>query len=301
MTRAKFTRRCAFLTLEDPADFVIDDELAYAPLGDLGWGVEAVPWRRPDMAWTDFDAIVIRSPWDYQDDPEAFLAVLGEIEGLGVPLFNGLELVRWNLRKTYLCELEAQGVAIVPTVWRDRLEPGELAGVFDQVGADELVVKPVVSANADGAFRLDRQTARERAEEVETYFARRPLMAQPFVGSVLVEGELSLFYFDGVYSHAVSKTPKAGDFRVQEEHGGLIRQVRTDGTLRAAGDAAIGAIPETPLYARADFVRSNGGDTFWLMELELVEPALYFRMDAGASRRFAEALDARMKAVLGTG
>jgi glutathione synthase/RimK-type ligase-like ATP-grasp enzyme len=287
-------KRCAFLTLDDPAGYVIDDELACGPLRGLGWRVEAIPWRRPGVSWGRFDAVVIRSPWDYQKDPVAFLAVLWEIERSGTPLFNGLDLVRWNLPKKYLGELAERGVPTVPTVWLDRLGPGDLIGMFDAMGVDEIVVKPVVGANADGAFRLDRSAGSERTGELEGYYSRRALMAQPFVRAVVEEGEYSLVYVDGEYSHTVLKAPKAMDFRVQEEHGGEIRSVEVDRPLRAAGEAVIEALGERPLYARVDLVRSNDDEGFWLMELELIEPSLYLRMDPEAPERFARALDARV-------
>ena len=123
-------RRCAFLTLDDPSGYVIDDDLAYEPLRELGWGVELVPWRRPAVAWDAYEAVVIRSTWDYTDDPDSFVAVLGDIERTGTLLFNGLDLVRWNLQKTYLRDLAARGVPVVPTVWRERLRPGELPSLL---------------------------------------------------------------------------------------------------------------------------------------------------------------------------
>lgn len=290
-------RRCAFLTLENPEAYFIDDDLAYAPLGDLGWSVEAVPWRRA-ADFRAYDAVVIRSPWDYTDDPEAFLEVLRGIERAEVPLFNGLGLVTWNLRKTYLRDLEARGVPVIPTVWRDKIERGKLWDLFDEVGAGEIVVKPVVGATASGAFRLDRGAAREQASVIEAYYADRALMAQPFVPAVIGEGEFSLFYFNGELSHAILKRPKPRDFRVQEEHGGIIQSVRAESGLREAGNAALRALGETPLYARADLVRAPGGDGFWLMELELVEPSLYLRMDEEAPRRFARALDEQARLLL---
>lgn len=288
-------KRCAFLTLDEVADFVIDDELAYEPFRAIGWEVEAVPWRRHSASSGRFDAVVIRSPWDYQQDPEAFLAVLSEVERAGVPLFNSIDVVRWNLRKTYLRELAARGVGVPPTLWRDRLAPGEGLRLFDELGAEEIVLKPVVGANADGAFRLDRQAAADRRAELEAFYADRPLIAQPFAHSVLREGEYSLIYFGGTLSHAITKTPKSGDFRSQEEHGGMIRAIEPDEELLAAGEVAIRAIPPTgapPLYARVDLVRANGGAGYWLMELELIEPALYLRMDPAAPVRFAEAFAA---------
>ncbi len=307
-------RSCAFLTLAEPGDYVIDDEHAYQPLGELGWQVEAVPWNRPDVAWEAYDLVVIRSSWDYTLDLDGFLAVLAEIERRGVRLENPLPLVRWNLYKTYLRDLAARGVATVPTVWRDRLRPGDLAALFAEVASDEVVIKPVVGANAEGAYRLDARAVRARAGEVEAYYAERALQAQPLARAVLDEGEYSLVYFNGEHSHTILKTPKSEDFRVQEEHGGIIRAVRGDGALHRAGRQTLEALDEAPLYMRADFVRANGGGEsprrganetrprrgadgrYWLMELELVEPSLYLRMDPEAPGRFARALDARFVA-----
>jgi glutathione synthase/RimK-type ligase-like ATP-grasp enzyme len=244
--------------------------------------------------WSAYDAVVIRSTWDYVVDPEGFLDVLAVIESTGTPLFNSLDLVRWNVRKTYLRDLAARGVPVVPTLWRDRLEPGQLPAIFEEIGADEMVIKPVVGANASGCFRLDAQSVRSRADELASYCENRAFLAQPFLPLITSEGEYSLFYFNGQHSHTILKTPKASDFRTQEEHGGYIRAVETDDTLRAAGDAALRAIGEAPLYARADLVRANDRQGYWLMELELVEPSLYLRTDPEAPERFARALHDRV-------
>jgi glutathione synthase/RimK-type ligase-like ATP-grasp enzyme len=290
-------RGCVFLTLEDSTGYVIDDALAYAPLAALGWRVDAISWRRPQVEWQAYEAVVIRSTWDYVTDPDGFLDVLGEIESSGTPLFNGLDLVRWNIRKTYLRDLAERGVPVVPTIWRERLDHGELPGLLDEVGTAEVVIKPVVGANASGAFRLDARSARRRAGELSAYYADRALLAQPFLPAITTEGEFSLFYFNGEHSHTILKRPKAADFRVQEEHGGAIRAVKTEAVLRDAGDAALRAIGVAPLYARADFVRANDKSGYWLIELELIEPSLYLRMGPGAPERFARALHARVTGV----
>lgn len=289
-------RRCAFLTLADPANFVIDDALAAAPLAALGWAVDEIPWDAADVAWGEYELVVIRSPWDYQRDPPAFLARLEEIAARGARVENQPALARWNLDKHYLAELEKDGVPIVPTRYLPRLGAGQLPALFAELGADQIVLKPLVSASADGTYRIARGAAGGRADSVEAYFAQRPLMAQPFVPAVLEEGEYSLCYFNGVFSHAIRKTPRAGDFRVQEEHGGMIIAVDPPPALRAAAQRAITVLPDTPLYARVDLVAAPG-DGYWLMELELVEPSLYLRMDAGAPQRFAAAIDARMAAM----
>jgi len=285
-------RRAAFLTLSDPADYVIDDDLAHEPLRRRGWQVETIPWDRPGTDWKRFEIVVIRSTWDYQHHPEAFLAALAAIERTGTQVANSLAIVRWNMQKTYLRDLATRGVPTLPTLWRERLAPGELLPLFEEMQSDEVVIKPVMSGTAQGAYRLDHRKARAQAAEIEAYYVNRPLMMQPFQHHVVGEGEYSLFYFNGAYSHCVLKVPKPGDFRVQEEHGGDIRAVSAEPALLEAGHATMAAIEGTPLYARVDFVRREDGG-FRIMELELVEPSLYLRMDPEAPERFADAIVAR--------
>jgi hypothetical protein len=283
-------RRAAFLTLSDPTGFVIDDDLAHAPLARRGWQVENLPWDRPNVDWKRYDRVVLRSTWDYQHHPERFLATLASIEAAGVRMDNSLAVVRWNMHKTYLRDLAARGVPTVPTLWRDGLAPGRLLPLFDELASDEAVIKPVTSGNAQGAYYLDRARAKAQASEIEEFFADRPLMMQPFERGILAEGEFSLIYFNSELSHGILKVPKPGDFRVQEEHGAEIIAVRPEPALIAASNAAIAAVGHPLLYARADMVRH--GTEFRVMELELVEPAIYLRMDPGAPDRFADAVAA---------
>lgn len=281
--------RCAFLTLRDPTGYVIDDPLAREPLRELGWEMDMVPWNREGVAWEDYALVAIRSTWDWMYTPEAFLAVLQDIVDRGVRLENPLPLVRWNLEKSYLRDLAARGVPTVPTLYRDRLEPGTLDALLDELGTRRAVIKPLVGANASWAVRIgERETA-----EIEQLYAARALLAQPFVRAVVEEGEYSLFYFGGAPSHAIRKRPKAGDFRVQEEHGGSVELVVPTADLRAAADEVMAALDEPPLYARVDLVRGDAGE-WWLMELELIEPTLYLRMDRDAPQRFARALAQRV-------
>src|SRR5438477_10180361 len=142
--------------MESLTGFVSDDELVYAPLHALGWEVEAVPWRRADVDWTSFDAVIIRTTWDYQKAAEEFVGVLRQIEHAGTHLENALGLVQWNMRKTYLRDLQARGVPIVPTVLGTDLGPVDEATILRRRGVDDVVLKPVVGANADHTYRLRR-------------------------------------------------------------------------------------------------------------------------------------------------
>ncbi|MGD2115511.1 MAG: hypothetical protein PVG07_10685 [Acidobacteriota bacterium] len=282
---------CAFLATDDLEGFFTYDHLAVPWFESLGWAVEEVPWRA-EAEWSRYEIVVIRSAWDYQDAPEDFLRVLSEIDA-ATRLENGLDLCRWNLEKTYLRDLEDRGVAVVPTLWRAAGAPLE-PSLFDRLGTGEIVVKPVVGANADRTHRIRRDELEARRTAAERDLAGRAGMVQPFLTGIVEEGEYSLFSFDGVFSHAVLKTPTPGDFRVQEEHGGRIRTVEAEPALLAAGEAALAALDRPPLYARADFVRCGG--RFLLMELELIEPSLYFPFDPESPRRFAEATVRRVDA-----
>ncbi len=282
-------RKVCFLSMDDLGRYVADDELAIEPLRDLGWETQTVSWRVKNIDWSRFEAVIIRTPWDYQDSPREFLEVLREIEN-STRLENPLRIVKWNLRKTYLQELEKKGVKIVPTFFSDELiDAGLFAGWFEDFATDEIIIKPVVSATAQDTFRL-----KKFLPELTKTFRNREYIVQPFMKNIVAEGEFSLFYFGGEFSHAILKTPKPRDFRVQEEWGGIITAIEPSEKLSAAGERALKQIGQKLLYARVDFVRDKEGE-FALMELELIEPALYFRMDKDSPKRFAETFDEWMK------
>lgn len=281
-------RKCVFLTLQERGDFVIDDELAVEPLGRLGWRVSILPWRQQDLPWSAFDLVVIRSTWDYWNDVPGFLEVLAQIDRQ-TRLANPLSLVHWNLAKSYLRDLEGRGVGVVPTLWLEELRTDELARHAARLGSEEMVVKPVVGANGEDAFRLRPADDRERLQRIAARFRGRSCMLQPFMGNVLTEGEYSLFYFGGAFSHAILKVPATGEFRSQEERGAEIRSVAPEDRLRLRGARVLEAVSPTPLYARIDLVRTADSD-FDVMELELIEPSLYLRTDPAAPARFAEAV-----------
>ena len=280
------SKRVAFLSTTGLEGFFVYDELAVPPLAARGVQVDTVPWRA-EVDWTDYDAVVIRSTWDYQDDAERFLGVLAAISAR-TRLFNPLEVVRWNIDKRYLLELEASGVPIVPTRVHEGLTSSALDAGREAFGVDEIVVKPTVSANADGTFRLPRAVD---ASDALAALARRSVLVQPFAPAIVEEGEVSVFAFAGAISHAILKTPAEGDFRVQEEHGGRLKAIGMDAALRAAAERAFAALPGDLLYSRVDFVRYGG--EWLLMEAELVEPSLYFTLDEGSAERFAEAVVGR--------
>ena len=269
--------------------YVADDDLAIEPLRELGWEVRTLSWRQTEVAWDDFEAVVLRTTWDYQQFPDEFLRVMEQIDRSIARLENPLDIVRWNFDKRYLREMDGRGALIVPTIWDASYTRGEFGRWMTELSCDELIIKPTVSATAGHTYRLKAYD-----EQLESVFADRSFMVQPFMPNIVAEGEYSLFYFNGEYSHAINKSPKDADFRVQEEHGGIITPVEPDERLLRVAGETLAMIGRELLYARVDFVRDEA-DNFALMEFELIEPALYFRMDAGSAGRFARAIDTRMR------
>jgi len=290
-------KNCAILSMDCLDDFEAYDYLCDAPLRDLGWQTHVVSWRAKNVDWDQFDAVIIRTPWDYQDDAGAFLQVLEQIQASSAILENSLDIVRWNIDKTYLRGLELNGVTIVPTLWKTDFIAEDVADYFEHFDTSQIVIKPRISANADNTFWLTRDNYREKLPELENIFTHCEFMVQPFMEHIISEGEYSCFYFDGQYSHSILKTPKQDDFRVQEEHGGQLKTIEPEAKLVASATKALSAINEMPLYARVDFVRHDDG--FALMEAELIEPSLYFNMDRESPQRFALAFVDRMKRVHG--
>lgn len=287
------TRRCALLSCDDLSEFECYDDLLVEPLAVLGWDTTTVSWRDEAADWTSFDLVVIRSTWDYQDSPAEFLATLRRIDEL-TQLENSLATVEWNLEKSYLRELADAGVPTVDTIWLDRFNDHDPETWFDQLACDEIVTKPTISANADDTFRLTRSALRHRRHELTELYGDRPIMVQPFLHELLTAGEFSVFVFDGSISHAIRKRPAPGDFRVQEEHGGQLEAVTIDADTIELARNALAVTPASLLYARVDLAPTGAG--LAVMELELIEPSLYFPLAEGSARRFASALDRRFRA-----
>ncbi|GAC15495.1 ATP-grasp domain-containing protein [Aliiglaciecola lipolytica] len=279
-------RKLAILSTDDLEDFFVYDHLAYEPLLKLGWQADEVSWHADNIDWNDYEVVVIRSTWDYQSKADEFVEVLEKIHSSTAKLENSLALVKWNINKDYLRDLNDKGVGIVPTKWCYTFDFEEIKGAFEYFGCREIVIKPLVSANADYTYRLTLDAVLAEEQGLSEVFSTRGYMIQPFIKSVVNEGEYSLFYFNGKFSHCIVKVPKHNDFRVQEEHGGQLRSVEAEEPLLETANEVVAALPELPLYARIDLVKYK--DRYVTMEVELIEPSLYFNMDASSAERFAQ-------------
>ena len=257
-----------------------------------GVAVDGIPWNDPAATFAGFDAVIFRSSWDYHHAPEAYLEWLARWEADGVRFWNAPALVRWNLSKRYLLDLDRAGVPIIPTMIVERDGPTDLPALMAARGWARVVVKPLLSASAHDAVLVTAEAAAEVSAEVDAGRLRRPIMVQPFADEIRTRGEWSLVFVDGALTHAVLKRPAPDDFRVQPRFGGSSVPSDPPADVAAAGRRAIDALPLPPLYARVDGIPTDSG--FRVMEVELHEPGLFFPAAPAAAETFAEAIMRRL-------
>jgi glutathione synthase/RimK-type ligase-like ATP-grasp enzyme len=227
---------------------------------------------------------VLRSTWGYFRALDDFKAWT-EAMAAATRLFNSLELVRWNLRKDYVEKLAAAGVR-VPRSFVVPCEVSAIGRVFDETGWAQAVVKPASGASGHSVELLQRATLAGQVAGLADEARQAGVVVQEFLPEIAA-GELSLVYFDGVFSHAIRKRPPPGEFRSNSRY----RPTRTAETPPPAvtrqGAACLATLPEMPLYARVDGVVRDG--VLIVIEVEVLEPALAMDFDPPSAERFAEA------------
>ncbi|WP_295173172.1 transporter [uncultured Brevundimonas sp.] len=262
-----------------------------ATLESTGATVTATPWSdhvEDASGLGAYDLILPVIAWGYHRDHGRWLKACATWREAGLAVANPAEVLRWNSDKTYLARLADKGVPIPLTRWTDRVTQDQLDAAFAETGAPMLIVKPTVSA---GAFSTLRLTPGELLSDAPKGAA----MIQPYLKLIETEGETSLLFFGGRFSHAVNKRPVAGDFRIQVQFGGLYRAVTPDAAAMALAELVLAAIDEPLLYARIDMARDDAG-RWVLMEAELIEPDFYLDHDPANGAGFAEAVKARLEA-----
>jgi hypothetical protein len=280
--------RVAFVTYVGLPDLNPDDRLAVDALTELGAATDAVCWDDRQVDWRAYDAIVLRSAWDYFRRVDEFRAWIERLDAAAARLWNRPATLRWNIDKTYLRDLRHPSLAPPPGMFYVQGARLDLAALLDARGWTEAVIKPTISADGFSTERISRATADDDQAMAEAMVERGDVMIQRFVPEIRTNGELSLIFFGGVFSHAVIKRAAGGEFRVQERVGGVIKPATAPVRLiRHATELLAHAAPDS-LYARADVVVAE--DRFVLMELELAEPSLFLAHAPGAASMFAEAV-----------
>ena len=259
--------------------------VGFAP---AGLELVEIDWRAPLEAFAGLPLVLLGTVWDYQDHEAAFLARLDQLAGIGMQVCNPADMVRWNIDKGYLRDLAGAGAPTIPTLWPDEPTGADIAAAFDHFGCDDLVIKRRVGAGAEGQLRFTRDTA----PPSDWRYGHRA-MVQPFLPTIVEEGETSFLFVDGQFSHAVRKVAAAGDYRIQSIYGGIEVDAEPSPDDIAAAQAVVKAIPgEIPLYARVDMIRHDG--RLAVMEAELIEPYLYPRQGPLLGEMLAQAVLKRL-------
>lgn len=252
-----------------------------AALRDHGIGVETQSWSEP-RELDRFDVVLPLVAWGYQLDPARWFRVIDHLEQRAKRVLNPPSVLRWNTDKNYLVELGEKGIATIPTRRVASLREADLRDAHREFG-DDLVIKPPISGGAFGTHRL------RLGDDIPIDEFGREMLIQPFLPAVQEEGEYSLLFFGGHFSHALVKRPRDGEYRVQPHLGG--REEACDlpsGALEVA-EAALAAAPAPCAYARVDLIR-GADDNLMVIELELIEPALWLNLSPGAPSAFADAV-----------
>ncbi len=266
-----------------------EDGLVSGALERRGLRTARLDWAREDFDWGRARAGLFRTTWDYFHRVDEFVAWLDHVEPM-TQFINPITLVRWNMQKRYLDDLGSRGVRIVATHFVEQGSSEPLAAVLARTGWDEAVLKPIVSGAARETYRVTPDNAGDHEARFRGLVAAETMMLQPFQHAIMDDGELSLMVIGGRFTHAVRKQARAGDFRVQDDHGGTVHEHDATREQIAFAEAAVAACSPRPLYARVDAVRDNDGDLA-LMELELIEPEMFFRLHPAAADVMADAVE----------
>ncbi|MFD2203052.1 ATP-grasp domain-containing protein [Shivajiella indica] len=289
------------ITYEDkgayPASIEVNEDIILENmLQDLGLDYQFEIWSDPAVDWSRYNLLLIKSPWDYFDRYAEFLTWCEHIKKLGIPSLNDMDTILWNSDKWYLREIQEKGFPIVPTRYLKKKEKTDIGSYFKDFDTHQIIIKPTVSGGAKNTLKLQKDTWQENEEIIAELLQKEDFMIQPFVEEVARTGEYSYIFFNGKFSHAVLKSPKKGEFRVQHFFGGAIHVVEPNADQLEYLQKMVDSFAGETLYARVDGVWTEG--VFYLMELELIEPYLFLFTSEKAKENYKMAIEKRIQRYL---
>jgi glutathione synthase/RimK-type ligase-like ATP-grasp enzyme len=257
-------------------------------------GISAVfeVWSDENVDWSKYTHILIKSPWDYFDRYQEFVNWCHRIKSLGILVWNDIDTVLWNADKHYLLDIEKKGFSIVPTAFIPAGVDIALNTFFDMFEVDQLVLKPAVSGGSKNTLLIRRDEISSAIANLKEAMNQEDFMVQPFVPEIADTGEFSYIFFNGKFSHAILKSPKAGEFRVQHFFGGSVHPVSPSNAELQYLQSLVDACAPDTLYARVDGIWR--AEQFFLMELELIEPYLFLYTDPLAESKYLNAIRSRL-------
>jgi glutathione synthase/RimK-type ligase-like ATP-grasp enzyme len=272
--------RIAIATSRDIPNLPPGEHALLSALESVGIAASPVIWSSHEIDWSKFAAVVIRSCWDYHLRPSEFLAWIGRLEQMRIPVLNPPDSIRWNIDKRYLRDLSEKGIPIPESIWVLPGDQIDVAAACRERAWPSAVVKPLVGATA------------YRTERARDGVVQGPMLVQEYLPAIETEGEWSLVYIAGRLSHSVRKRAREGDFRVQQEFGGTIERAEAPEAALAVAECTMAALPGPAALARVDLVETPRSVA--LMELELIDPELFFQLAPEAGGRLAAAIRAAL-------
>ena len=267
---------------------IIEDELLKQNLTSLGLNVNRKSWSDKSYKWEDTKFAIFRTTWDYFDRYDEFFKWIEKTK-MKTKFINSEEIIKWNIDKKYLIELEKKGINIAPTILIKNTEKINLKQLFHTTKWKEAVIKPAISGAAKNTYRVNKENYTEYEKKFNDLIKEESMLFQEFLDDILKNGEISLILIEGKYTHSIKKIAKKGDFRVQDDHGGKVVDYNaTHGEINFA-KKCLEATDYTPIYARVDIIYDNNNKPS-LSELELIEPELWFRNYPQAAKLLAESI-----------
>ncbi len=277
----------ALLTCERLPDLTPADQLLIPELAKHNIHAQAVIWDDPNVIWTDFDYLIFRNTWDYYEKEFQFNLWLTTIKKLEIKTLNAIEIIELNKHKFYLRTLEEKGIRIIPTVFIEKTAQLNLADIIP-AHWKKAVIKPAFSAGSYLTEVFEISEIEEINHKYQLISKEKDLLLQEFKPEIATEGETSFIFFNKKFSHAVNKKPAAGDFRIQVQFGGKYTTITPTEALIQQAQTIVNTFPNNLLYARVDGIIIN--DEIQLMEVECIEPDLYFNYCEGSLQRFINSI-----------
>ena len=268
---------------------ILEDQLVVEALKRKGLRVFRTNWDNSKFDWSTTNDILFRTTWDYFDRYGEFEPWLEKVSHL-TNLINPADLIKWNIDKFYMSDLEQKGIAIPPTIFIEKETPKSLSEIVGESDWDEFILKPAISGAARHTYRfLKDKISPEAIEAFNSLNPNERFLLQEYQSKITTKGEVAFMVFGGEFSHAILKKAKSGDFRVQDDFGGTVHHYQASAKEIDFVEKTIATIEPTPIYARVDVMWDNNNN-LCLGELEMIEPELWFRYQPFSADRLAETI-----------
>lgn len=269
-------------------DILTEDRLVLEALTAKGYRVGRKSWSDPDFDWSTTKTVIFRTTWDYFyrfKEWQAWLTSTSQV----TQMINPYALIQWNMDKHYLSDLEERGINIPESRFIEVGEQTSLSALLQETGWTNCILKPCISGTARHTYKLNAENIAAHEDIFQDLITKEAMLLQPFLHKIVEKGEVSMVVIGGQFTHAVLKVAQDGDFRVQCDFGGSVHHYEPSDAEMAFAEKAVAACDPQPLYARVDIIEDNNNELA-VIELEMIEPELWFRLNPQAAEVLADAI-----------